>query len=85
MLGNNQKKLNILIVLLMGVALLVSSEASGQGVEDSLVSWWPMEGVVEDIIGDNEPSATVGLTFVDGRIGQGVTFEPPPDRWHLGG
>lgn len=85
MLGDNQKKLNILIVLLMGAALLVSSEAGGQGVEDSLVSWWPMEGVVEDIIGDNEPSATVGLTFVDGKVGQGVTFELPPDRWHLGG
>jgi hypothetical protein len=32
--------------------------------------------VIEDIVGDNEPSATGGLTFVDGKVGGGVTFDP---------
>ncbi len=37
-----------------------------------LTAWWPMEGSVTDIVGANQPSATAGISFVPGKIGQGA-------------
>ena len=39
-----------------------------------LVSWWPMEGSVTDIVSEIVPVATNALSFVTGEAGLGVTF-----------
>ena len=49
--------------------------AAGESIH-GLVSLYRLDGSVEDVAGDNEPSATAGLSFVDGRIGQGATLAP---------
>ncbi|MCI0747126.1 MAG: immunoglobulin domain-containing protein, partial [Verrucomicrobia subdivision 3 bacterium] len=39
-----------------------------------LVSWWPMDGDVQDVADMNQPSATNGLSFVPGMVGSGLTL-----------
>ncbi len=39
-----------------------------------LVSWWPGDGDAKDSIGDNNPSAQSGVSFVTGKVGQGMTL-----------
>ena len=56
--------------------VLEGSHAVGQANLQGLVSRYRLDGTVEDDTGNNEPSATSGIHFVDGLLGQGVTFEP---------
>ncbi len=56
--------------------VLEGSSAVGQSELPGLVSHYRFNGTVEDDAGDNEPSATSGIHFVEGQIGQGVTFDP---------
>ncbi len=78
----------ILVGSVASATLLVPgpvNEAAGQTLEESLVSWWPMEATtVEDVVGDNEPSATDGLSFVQGRLGDGVTLNQPTSGYNGG-
>ncbi len=39
-----------------------------------LVSWWPGDGDAKDSIGDNNPSAQSGVSFVTGKVGHGITL-----------
>ena len=39
-----------------------------------LVSWWPGDGDANDIIDGNNPSAESGVSFVSGKVLQGITL-----------
>ena len=41
---------------------------------DGFVAHWPQDGDSNDIIGGHNPSATNAVSFVNGKIGQGVTL-----------
>ena len=42
------------------------------------ISWWPMNGVVTDNTGTNNPSASNAISFVPGNVGQGSVFGATP-------
>jgi hypothetical protein len=56
--------------------MLSGDRAVGAEVQSGLISRYQFEGSAADVAGDNEPVADAGLSFVDGRVGQGVTFQP---------
>ncbi len=39
-----------------------------------LVSWWPAEGNANDIVGTNNGSATGGIAYTNGEVGQAFVF-----------
>lgn len=39
-----------------------------------MVSWWPGDGKVSDLLGFNNPSDVNGVSYVPGKIGNGFTF-----------
>src|SRR5437867_4106704 len=47
-----------------------------------VVSWWPMEGSITDVLDANNPSGINGISFVPGRVGMGALFGAlGPDSW----
>ena len=60
-----------------GPEIVLSGErASNSTVIPGLISLYRFNGSANDEAGDNQPSATAGLSFVEGKLGEGVTFEP---------
>jgi Concanavalin A-like lectin/glucanases superfamily len=43
-----------------------------------LIAWWPFDGSANDIVGNNNPSSTTGISYQLGQVLQGVTFSQAP-------
>jgi concanavalin A-like lectin/glucanase superfamily protein len=43
-----------------------------------LVAWWPLDGSPNDIVGNNNPSSTNGVSYQQGQVLQGATFSQAP-------
>jgi hypothetical protein len=49
-----------------------------------MIAWWPLDGSPNDIVGHNNPSSTSGVSYVPGKVSQGVTFsQAPPGGIHI--
>lgn len=58
-----------------GPEIVLAGQHAGS-VQQGLLSSYAFEGDANDVSGHNDPSATSGISFVDGQSGQGVTFAP---------
>ncbi|MEE9506210.1 MAG: LamG-like jellyroll fold domain-containing protein [Thermoplasmata archaeon] len=74
----------VMIATVLAVAVPVNSEAGIIEPPPGMVSWWPMDGSVEDIVDGNDPSDWDRINFVPGMVDEGVTFESI-DRLDPGG
>lgn len=39
-----------------------------------MIAWWPLDGSPADIVDNNNPSSTVGVSYQQGQVLQGATF-----------
>jgi hypothetical protein len=74
--------LNILAGLLFAIAFGSSAHA---GIKDGLVAYYPFDGsAIDASLGGKDGSAYGGIKYVDGVIGQAVSFDGVDDHIELG-
>ena len=69
-----QKFLAIALCFLVVPGTQVSAAQTCMDPRPGPVSWWPMDGSVDDIADGNIPSMECDLSFVAAKVGSGVSF-----------
>ncbi len=63
-------------------AICACAEGCGSACVDppaGLIAWWPGDGDVEDIAGTRDGTAVGGPAFIDGKVGQALSFDGVDD------